>query len=171
MDYVINLHFPGKPKLFIHRVGRCARAGRRGTAYSIFSTDDLAHVLDLHLFLNHPFDIKNNKSIGVVPNELVEEEHQLVMNYVTDSDIANIYRVSINAYKQYINTRPAASSKSNKKIKNIKFSSLQILEDLLTFKNSNNSYDIKPILVKENLLTQMKKYRPPTVSSPQIQYF
>lgn len=171
MDYVINLHFPGKPKLFIHRVGRCARAGRRGTAYSIFSTDDLAHLLDLHLFLNHPFDIKNNKSIGVVPNELVEEEHQLVMNYVTDSDIANIYRVSINAYKQYINTRPAASSKSNKKIKNIKFSSLQILEDLLTFKNSNNSYDIKPILVKENLLTQMKKYRPPTVSSLQIQYF
>lgn len=23
LDYVINVHFPGKPKLFVHRVGEC----------------------------------------------------------------------------------------------------------------------------------------------------
>ncbi|KFB51729.1 AGAP007511-PA-like protein [Anopheles sinensis] len=129
LDYVVNLHFPGKPKLFIHRVGRCARAGRSGTAYSIFSNDDIAHLIDLHMFLNRPLDTANRRIFGTTPPESQETEHQLVEEYVRHVDLATIYRVSNNAYKQYIVTRPAASASSNKRAKMFKIDELGILED------------------------------------------
>lgn len=149
LDFVINLHFPGKPKLFVHRVGRCARAGRTGTAYSIFSTDDLAHLLDLHLFLNRFFDINDSNSIGSVPQELLEEEHLTVTeikkhhNIVSHFSIgingshkhfhthllqSGVLRTSENAYKKYLSSRPVASTDSNARVKKIKFYSLKPLE-------------------------------------------
>lgn len=165
LDYVINFHFPGKPKLFIHRVGRCARAGRSGTAYSIFSTDDEAHMLDLHLFLNRPFDPKNCKTVGICPAELVEEEQQVVERQLKDSDISNIYRVSNNAYKAYIQTRPAASVESNKRVKNIKFNTLRTLEEFQS-KGDKKAIvpegEIDPEEFKVNLLDQMKEYKAKT---------
>ena len=54
LDNVINYDFPGKPKLFIHRAGRAARAGRKGSAYSLLIREELPYLLDLHLFLSRP---------------------------------------------------------------------------------------------------------------------
>ncbi|XP_058060023.1 ATP-dependent RNA helicase DDX54 [Anopheles bellator] len=129
LDYVVNVHFPGKPKLFIHRVGRCARAGRSGTAFSIFSNDDIAHMIDLHMFLNRPLDVTNRSTIGIPPPEMLETEHQVVQEYVQHIDVATAYRVSNNAYKQYIATRPAASASSNKRAKEFKLDQLGVLDD------------------------------------------
>ena len=48
LDNVVNWDFPPKPKIFIHRVGRVARAGRTGTAYSFVTPEDMPYLLDLH---------------------------------------------------------------------------------------------------------------------------
>ena len=53
LDNVINYHFPAKSKLFVHRVGRVARAGRAGHAYSLVAGDELAYYVDLQLFLGN----------------------------------------------------------------------------------------------------------------------
>ncbi|KAH8301906.1 hypothetical protein KR044_000497, partial [Drosophila immigrans] len=129
LDYVVNLHFPGIPKLFVHRVGRCARAGRTGTAFSIFSTDDTAHLLDLHLFLNRPFDINDNSAIGTIPQDLLEEEHLSVTEIKKSHHIAGVLRTSENAYKKYLSSRPVASTDANARVKKIKFFALKSLED------------------------------------------
>lgn len=89
LDYVVNVHFPGKPKLFVHRVGRCARAGRQGTAYSIVSTEDEAHLIDLHLFLNRPFDIDDRSIIGIIPQDVQEEEHAMVLDLLANQHIVS----------------------------------------------------------------------------------
>ncbi|KAL6527519.1 putative DEAD-box ATP-dependent RNA helicase 29 [Orobanche gracilis] len=52
LDNVVNFVFPPKPKLFVHRVGRAARAGRTGTSFSFVTSEDMAHLVDLHLFLS-----------------------------------------------------------------------------------------------------------------------
>lgn len=51
IDHVIHYHFPPSPKLFIHRSGRCARAGRVGFCWGLVDPDELAYMVDLHLFL------------------------------------------------------------------------------------------------------------------------
>jgi ATP-dependent RNA helicase DDX54/DBP10 len=176
LDFVINLHFPGKPKLFIHRVGRCARAGRSGTAFSIFSTDDEGHLLDLHQFFERSFDIADTKNIGIVPPDLIEEEHQTVLKLVKDNDLANVFRISNNAYKQYIVTRPAASADANRRSKTVKFHNLRVLEDFNMFADQDLSANEKSQNVvnkeyRESFLSKMKSYRPQAVRQFDIFHF
>ena len=52
LDNVINYDFPAKPKLFVHRAGRAARAGRKGSAFSLLTREELPYLLDLHLYLS-----------------------------------------------------------------------------------------------------------------------
>lgn len=51
LDSVINFDFPSRPKVFIHRAGRVARAGRKGTAYSLLVMEELPYFVDLCNFI------------------------------------------------------------------------------------------------------------------------
>ena len=44
VDYVINHDVPSVSKNYVHRVGRTARAGRSGTAFTLVSPHDVALV-------------------------------------------------------------------------------------------------------------------------------
>jgi ATP-dependent RNA helicase DDX54/DBP10 len=52
LDNVINYDFPPRAKLFLHRVGRVARNGRPGSAFSLASPDELAYLCETFMFLD-----------------------------------------------------------------------------------------------------------------------
>ncbi|XP_035725205.1 ATP-dependent RNA helicase DDX54-like [Vespa mandarinia] len=158
LDNVINFNFPAKCKLFVHRVGRCARAGRIGTAYNIITPDEYPYLLDLHLFLGRSLNIVPLSStsndmeyiIGKMPQAMIEEELAELINWHDSStDLKNMEKVCDNAYERYIKSRPAASSESVKRMKELNINSAGIIPEY-----SN----INPATM--DILTKMKQYRP-----------
>ncbi|OCH92289.1 ATP-dependent RNA helicase DBP10 [Obba rivulosa] len=54
LENVVNYDFPHGARVFVHRVGRTARAGRQGWAWSFVTNPELPYLLDLQLFLGRP---------------------------------------------------------------------------------------------------------------------
>lgn len=75
LDYVINYEFPGAPKVFVHRVGRVARAGRPGTAITFVSNEELPFLVDLQLFLARPLVLgtiyENSSTVPDYTSEII----------------------------------------------------------------------------------------------------
>uniref|UniRef100_A0A8D2ZNZ5 RNA helicase n=1 Tax=Scophthalmus maximus TaxID=52904 RepID=A0A8D2ZNZ5_SCOMX len=134
LDNVINYNFPSKPKLFLHRVGRVGRAGRSGKTYSLICPDEMPLVYDLHLFLGRPvqFATAEHKQdsegvFGRVPQSILDDEgSHLSTAHENSLDLQNMYRVSENAYKQYLKSRPNPSSESIRRVKNTDMSSMAV---------------------------------------------
>ncbi|NXW95611.1 DDX54 helicase, partial [Alopecoenas beccarii] len=151
LDNVINYSFPAKAKLFLHRVGRVARAGRSGTAYSLVAPDEMPYVFDLHLFLGRPLVLASTQEmpageadlaagfrvtrgppaadadgvLGRVPQSLVDDEECLLLTDQEGSlELRSLRRVSENAHKQYLRSRPGPSPESIKRAKELDVSQL-----------------------------------------------
>ncbi|XP_029921888.1 ATP-dependent RNA helicase DDX54 [Myripristis murdjan] len=134
LDNVINYNFPSKAKLFLHRVGRVGRAGRSGTAYSMVCPDEVPFVYDLHLFLGRPIQLATPEHtadldgvFGRVPQSILDDESsQLITAHDSSLDLQNLHRVSENAYKQYIKSRPNPSTESIRRAKNTDLSNMAV---------------------------------------------
>ncbi|KYQ54001.1 ATP-dependent RNA helicase DDX54 [Trachymyrmex zeteki] len=159
LDCVINFNFPAKSKLFVHRVGRCARAGRVGTAYNIVSSDEHPYLLDLHLFLGRSLTIVPTTetdenveyAVGKLPQAMIEEELAELINWHnTSTDLINMRKVCNNAYQQYIRSRPSASTESVKRIKELRINEAGILPQ----------YSDAFYINTADLISKMKNYRP-----------
>ncbi|KAG9440335.1 hypothetical protein H6P81_020500 [Aristolochia fimbriata] len=143
LDNVVNWDFPPKPKIFVHRVGRAARAGRTGTAYSFVTTEDMPYLLDLHLFLSKPVkpapreeeilqDMSSvlSKLEGCMANgETVYGRFpQNILDLVLDrlreviggsSDLISLQKSCANAFRMYSKTRPSPSRESIRRVKDL----------------------------------------------------
>lgn len=126
---VINYDFPSQPKIFVHRVGRTARAGQRGWSYSLVRDTDAPYLLDLQLFLGKTLVIGQEKGkpsyaedvvVGSLERNAVEEHVEWFNKVLHDNDDINaLQKVSVKAEKLYLKTRNSASSQSAKRAREV----------------------------------------------------
>lgn len=143
LDNVVNWDFPPKPKIFVHRVGRAARAGRTGTAYSFVTTEDFPYLLDLHLFLSKPIRpapteneamhdmdrVWSQIDQAIASGETVYGRFpQTVIDLISDrvrevidrsSEVQLLQRSCANAFRLYSKTKPVPSRESFKRAKDL----------------------------------------------------
>jgi ATP-dependent RNA helicase DDX54/DBP10 len=87
---VVNYDFPQGARVFVHRVGRTARAGRPGWAWSFVGPTELPYLVELQLFLGRPLvrDVPSNDEapyteslvLGAFPRETLDDEVAYIRN-------------------------------------------------------------------------------------------
>jgi len=55
LENVVHYDFPPKLKLFIHRAGRTARNGQKGTSYSLVTKEEMAYMHDLSVHVGRKY--------------------------------------------------------------------------------------------------------------------
>lgn len=61
LRYVINFDIPNEPETYVHRIGRCGRAGEEGVAISICEPEENVYIRDIEKLTNQKIDlVKDN---------------------------------------------------------------------------------------------------------------
>src|SRR5690606_9548656 len=118
------------PKVFVHRVGRTARAGQQGWAYSLVRDIDAPYLIDLQLFLGRKLvlgqsDAKdvsftNDVVVGALPRVDMDTHVAWVNKVLQEStDLNSIRGVADKAEKLYMRTRNSAASESAKRAREL----------------------------------------------------
>jgi len=166
ISYVINYDFPSVPKMFVHRVGRTARAGRRGWSYSLVRDSDVPYMLDLQLFLSRRLVLGRQDGldvnfatdfvVGGLSQEEVERYNEWVNKLmVEDADLERIQSVASKGEKQYNRSRNTASAESAKRAKQV-LANPRIAELHVLFANEVSETQV----TKENMLARVSSFRP-----------
>ncbi|XP_029126319.1 putative DEAD-box ATP-dependent RNA helicase 29 isoform X1 [Cajanus cajan] len=175
LDNVVNWDFPPKPKIFVHRVGRAARAGRTGTAYSFVTSEDMAYLLDLHLFLSKPIKpapteeevlldmdgvmTRNDRAMvngdtiyGRFPQKVIDLVSDRVREIIDASaELELLQRTCKNAFRLYSKTKPLPAKESIRRVKDLPREGLHPM-----FMNVLEKGELTALAFSEHL----KKFRP-----------
>lgn len=128
LDVAINYSFPATPKLFVHRVGRVARAGRTGVAYSLVAPDEIPFLYDLQLYLTRPVEVVTGTQVnssdvlllGAMKQEDIDRQtERLRMIHSINGTLESLKQVVGNATKLYKKTRISASAESHRRAKEL----------------------------------------------------
>lgn len=111
---VVNYDFPQGARVFVHRVGRTARAGRSGWAWSFVCQTELPYLVELQLFLGRPLtreapddgeaSYAENLVIGAFPRDVLDDEVAYIRALGTEhhalSTLRNVMRKGQGLYER-----------------------------------------------------------------------
>jgi ATP-dependent RNA helicase DDX54/DBP10 len=129
LENVVNYDFPQGARVFVHRVGRTARAGRQGWAWSFVTAVELPHLLDLQLFLGRPLSstvpagagdevYTENLVLGTFPREALDVEVESIRALDdVDHSLPSLRQVMGKGHAMYERSKGKASQASYKRAK------------------------------------------------------
>ncbi|EOR03745.1 ATP-dependent RNA helicase DBP10 [Wallemia ichthyophaga EXF-994] len=135
-ENVINYDFPTGARIFVHRVGRTARAGRKGTAWSFITNSELPYLLDLSLFLARPLvsptsptnrdkaeelASKNTLTIGTIPRDTLDPYVEYLGAPILNEapNLTALHGVMMRGHGLYERSQGKASTESYRRAKDI----------------------------------------------------
>ncbi|CRG86603.1 hypothetical protein PISL3812_03613 [Talaromyces islandicus] len=162
---VINYDFPSQPKVFVHRVGRTARAGQKGWSYSLVRDADAPYLIDLQLFLGRKLVLGRQTEqvnyaeevvVGGFSRDTLSSHCEWVTKVLSDqADLQAQKGVANRGEKLYMRTRNAASLESAKRAKEVvasdSWTSLHAL-----FNDESSQMEAE----REKMLARLGGYRP-----------
>jgi ATP-dependent RNA helicase DDX54/DBP10 len=174
LNNVIHYDFPDKSKLFLHRSGRAARAGKVGTAYALLSLCDMPYLLDLQLFLGRRLVVAGDVNAGKVavdytkdvlvggfPSSLYLQDYEILTELVkNDTNLLGAKKVAENGMKQYLRTRSAASKESISRAKDFISTSPIGSTSLGVHPVFTEFGDTETLLKEAAILTGLRNFRP-----------
>ncbi|KAL1725871.1 P-loop containing nucleoside triphosphate hydrolase protein [Schizophyllum commune] len=130
LENVVNYDFPQGARVFVHRVGRTARAGRQGWAWSFVTNTELPYLLDLQLFLGRPLRpdappggdevFAENLILGTFRRESIDEDMEYIVSlHDTEHALAMQKQVMQRGQRMYERSQGKASPPSYKRAKDI----------------------------------------------------
>jgi ATP-dependent RNA helicase DDX54/DBP10 len=163
---VINYDFPAQPKIFVHRVGRTARAGRKGWSYSLVKDSDLPYLLDLQLFLSRRLIVGRdeisevNFAEDVVLGSLLRDPVERAVEWVNkilddDVDLESARMTAAKGEKLYMRTRNSASAESSQRSKDI-LASGKFFDVNMLFDDSVDRIE----LARQQMVAKLSGFRP-----------
>lgn len=122
---VVNYNLPTSSRVFIHRVGRTARAGHSGWAYSLVREQDLPYLVDLELFLARKIEFTSESNytsalvLGSLPRDGLESCSEQVGALLKrdNQDLKMMLQVAVRGERLYLRSREHASKMSVHKAK------------------------------------------------------
>ena len=85
LRYVINYDIPNEPETYVHRIGRCGRAGEEGTAISISEPEENQYIRDIEKLIKQKIEIvsdnpfyQTDKPMSISEKKEVEKEKQKI---------------------------------------------------------------------------------------------
>jgi superfamily II DNA/RNA helicase len=172
LDYVVNYDVAARPKTFVHRVGRVARAGRSGAAYSIFATEELPLMVELFTFLGHQLKqhslrvnsadatnyrlTPNDVHYGRMPQISLDANQQIILEaHLRQTELEGLLRTAENAQKLVVKTRPLPGRASVKRAKVLPLTELHPLSLV-----GEATVDATVEHGRHELLAGMRNFRP-----------
>ncbi|SGZ26988.1 BQ5605_C025g10017 [Microbotryum silenes-dioicae] len=133
VENVINYDFPNGTRAFVHRVGRTARAGRKGWAFTFVTSAELPRLLDLELFLSRPVrtcpltlaegedvDFSNQIVLGTTPRALLDLDLEALRSMSAhNGQLEVLGNVARRGQKMYERGLSKASAESYRRAKDL----------------------------------------------------